>query len=208
MKNYLKHIIVALLPMILTGNAFAQDKLLDRLYSEISDSCVELAYTYESEVTGVRLVGSGNLCIQGDMWYNDANGLKMWCDSKTVWTADVSAQEVIIESVSDEESDVLVNPALLFVRMKELFYVKKSVNSVDDKAVVYVLEPLEDIGLEYFNVEVFKSDASIRCGSFAMEDGSEVKIKVSSMKCNEERPETYFRPSQAFDSSWIVTDLR
>ena len=182
--------------------------LLDQLYNKFSSSCVELSYDYVTRMSGVKVSGSGLLYVQGNMWYMEGNGIEIWCDGKTVWTVDPFAEEVIIESVSAEESEELTNPALMFVRMKDHFTVSKAIDSADAKAMIYVLEPKSDIGMDFFNVEILKSTAQIRGGLFAMSDGNEVKITVSSMKQVEKKSATFFKPSQTFNSSWIVTDLR
>lgn len=196
------------LVMLCAGKAFAvSDGPVDRLYRSLSSSFVEMEYTYSAEVKGLKVVGKGTLQIQDEMWHNNGNGLEMWCDGSTVWTADHSLKEAVIEPVYEDES-IASNPAVMFVRMPDMFEVVRSFDSKDGKAVVYVLKPLEDAPVEYFNVEIMKSDSSIRSGSFALDDGSSVSISVQSMSVKEKRPVTVFRPSQIFDSSWVVTDLR
>lgn len=203
-----RYFLMPFLVMLCAGKAFAaSDGPVDRLYRSLSSSFVEIVYTYSAEVQGVKIVGNGTLQIQGNMWHNDGNGLEMWCDGSTVWTADHSLKEAVIEPVYEDES-IVSNPALMFVRMPDMFKVVKSLDSKDGKAVIYVLKPIEDAPIEYFNVEIMKSDSSIRYGSFALEDGSAVQIKVQSMSVKEKRSVTAFRPSQIFDSSWVVTDLR
>ena len=44
--------------------------------------------------------------------------------------------------------------------------------------------------------------------SFALEDGASVNIDFISMAMKPKKPVSYYRPSQSFDASWIVTDLR
>ena len=209
MKRLYAYMIMAFLLLAGAGNAYASGhKLLDSLYEKLASSCTSIDYVYTTEVTGVKISGSGVLQLQGNMWCNKGNGLDIWCDGKTVWTADTASKEVIIDSVSEEYADQLVNPALMFVKMKELFNVKQAVDSKDGKALIYVLEPKSDLGIEYFNIEIMKNDVSIRAASFAMEDGSDVKLTVSSMSISSKKPSEYFRPSESFDSSWIVTDMR
>lgn len=196
------------LVILCAGKAFAaSDGPVDRLYRSLSSSFIEMEYTYSAEIKGLKVVGKGTLQIQDDKWHNNGNGLEIWCDGSTVWTADYSLKEAVIEPVYEEES-IASNPALMFVRMPDMFKVVKSLDSKDGKAVIYILKPVEDAPVEYFNVEVMKSDSSIRSGSFAMDDGSAVQIDVQSMSVKEKRSVTAFRPSQIFDSSWVVTDLR
>lgn len=203
-----KYVLMPFLVMLCAGKVFAiSDGPVDRLYRSLSSSFVEMEYTYSAEVKGLKVVGKGTLQIQDEMWHNNGNGLEMWCDGSTVWTADHSLKEAVIEPVYEDES-IASNPAAMFVRMPDMFEVVRSFDSKDGKAVVYVLKPLEDAPVEYFNVEIMKSDSSIRSGSFALDDGSAVSISVQSMSVKEKRPVTVFRPSQIFDSSWVVTDLR
>lgn len=208
--NWLRfNIIIGLLLLSGAGRSYAQDvALLDRLYEKFADSCVELEYTYTSKISGVNISGSGMLQIQGSMWHNEGNGIEIWCDGKTIWTADLAAEEVVIDSVSDASETELTNPALMFVHIKDLFNLKQTVRSADGKADIYILEPIDEMDIDFFNVEIMKSDASIRSGSFALSDGNKFNIKVSSMKQMQKKPATTFKPSQTFDSSWIVTDLR
>lgn len=208
MKLFGKYLLASLLLLSAAGSYAQTDGLIDRLYSRFSSSCIELDYSYVTRMSGVRMEGQGLLQVQGDMWRNTGNGIEIWCDGKTVWTVDPVAEEVIIESVSPDTGDGLVNPVLMFIDMNEHFNVTKELSGNDGKTVIYVLEPKSDMGIEFFNVELLESDASIRSGSFAMEDGNEVKISVASMKSVENKSATFFRPSQKFDSSWIVTDLR
>ena len=209
MKRIALYFMMAVSLFMCTAIAKAQtDELLESLYGKFASSCVELDYDYVTRMSGVKVTGSGVLYVQGNMWHIEGNGIEIWCDGKTVWTVDPYAEEVIIESVSEEDAGELVNPALMFVRMKDHFNVSKIVDSADGKASIYVLEPKSDIGMNFFNVEILKSSAQIRGGLFAMEDGNEVKITVSTMKQVEKKSATFFKPSQTFNSSWIVTDLR
>lgn len=209
MKGYRVYIFLAFMLLSGLGKSAAQtDGLLDRLYGRFASSCIDLEYTYATRMSGVRIEGSGRLHVQDDMWHNVGNGIEIWCDGSTVWTVDPLSEEVIIEPVSGDDSEGLLNPALLFVRMNEHFNVSRTLGGSDGKSVIYVLEPKENMDIEYFNVELMASDASIRSGLMAMEDGNEVKISVASMKAVEKKPATFFRPSQTFDNSWIVTDLR
>lgn len=208
MKTLVTFILMSFL-LSVAGTAGAQDKsLFDKLYSDIVSSCVSLDYTYDTEVSGIRMTGNHSLEVQGKIWHLEGNGIEAWCDGESVWTTDPDAKEVIVEPVSDDDQGALTNPALLLTRLKDWFEVRESRNSADGKTILYILFPKADINIEYFNLNVRKSDGTIVSGSFAMDDGNAVTIKVASMVRTQKKPESYFRPSQSFDSSWIVTDLR
>ena len=190
--------------------SYGQDRvLLDRFCRGVSQSCMEMSYTYSARVSGVLNQGEGVLHSQGLMWKVKGNGVDMYCDSASVWIVDAASKEVVIEPAAAEEpSQLLSNPALIFSRVDEMFVVNETLVSSDGKAVMYVLNPKESDDIDWLNLEIFKSDATVRRASVAFEDGTLIKIEVSSMKLTPKVSLEAFRPQTDFDSSWIVTDLR
>ena len=188
---------------------YAQDSnLLDKLSERISKSCFELDYRYSVRISGINNVGQGHLQCQGYMWKMVGNGVEMYCDSSALWVVDPVNKEVVIEPAEVEEKVQLqTNPAVLFVRMKELFVVRDSRNT-SQGTVLYILVPKQKGDIDYFNVEIAEADQSLRNAVISLADGTLIKIEVSSMKLTPVRPVKDFRPLTAFDSSWIVTDLR
>lgn len=201
---------MTLLTVALTaGASFAQSSgQLDELHDTLSDSYVTLSYMYSAEVTGVPMKGNGNLTIQGNMWLNEMGNIKIICDGASIWTIDDDSKEVIIDSAENGIADFISNPALLFTRMNDYFDIRTVRLSPDGKYRTFILTTREDSNMEYFNLEVRTADNSIQKASFALDDGTSVRITVDEMTVDTKKPVTYFRPSQAFDSSWIVTDLR
>ena len=187
----------------------AQDSnLLDKLSERISKSCLELDYRYSVRISGINNVGQGHLQCQGYMWKMVGNGVEMYCDSSALWVVDPVNKEVVIEPAEVEEKVQLqTNPAVLFVRMKELFVVRDSRNT-SQGTVLYILAPKQKGDIDYFNVEIAEADQSLRNAVISLADGTLIKIEVSSMKLTPVRPVKDFRTLTAFDSSWIVTDLR
>ena len=202
--------LIASAMLLISGMTDAQNtSLLDRLYAKMSDSCLEMSYSYDARVSGVHNQGSGLLRSQGLMWEMNGNGVTMYCDSKSVWIIDPTMKEVVIEPLQDEESSQWIsNPAVMLSRMKDMFKVAESLESQDDKAVVFVLEPLNKGYIDYCNLEIFKSGNSIRRATIALSDGNLIKIEVSSMKLTPKVSDEEFLPRMEFDPSWIVTDLR
>lgn len=196
--------------LLISGMTDAQNtSLLDRLYAKMSDSCLEMSYSYDARVSGVHNQGNGLLRSQGLMWEMNGNGVTMYCDSKSVWIIDPTMKEAVIEPLQDEESSQWIsNPAVVLSRMKDMFKVAESLESQDDKAVVFVLEPLNKGYIDYCNLEIFKSGNSIRRATIALSDGNLIKIEVSSMKLTPKVSDEEFLPRMEFDPSWIVTDLR
>ncbi len=202
--------LIASAMLLISGMTDAQNtSLLDRLYAKMSDSCLEMSYSYDARISGVHNQGSGLLRSQGLMWEMDGNGVTMYCDSKSVWIIDPTMKEAVIEPLQEEESSQWIsNPAVMLSRMKDMFKVTESIESQDDKAVVFVLEPLNKGYIDYCNLEIFKSGNSIRRATIALSDGNLIKIEVSSMKLTPKVSDEEFLPRMEFDPSWIVTDLR
>ena len=183
--------------------------LLDRLSENLAHSCLEMDYSYSVRISGINNVGHGRLHCQGYMWKMVGNGVEMYCDSSAMWVVDAPNKEVVIEpAIMDEEVQLQTNPAALFVRMKDSFNVRESRNLSAKGLVLYVLEPKHKDKIDYFNVEISESDLTIKNATVALEDGTLIKIEVSSMKLTPKRSVEAFRPQTIFDSSWIVTDLR
>lgn len=200
---------IALFLYCAAGLSAQEDRLLERLYVNLTDNCVEMDYSYTVQMSGVRLNGNGTLLLQGEAWHMTGNGVEMWCDGETVWTVDKASKEVVIESAgTDESSDVLTNPAVLFVRLQDTFDLKETRTSADGKAMVFILHPKTPLNIEFVNVEVLKTDASLRGGSFALDDGTSVALSVDQMNLVDKKPAGEFRQPVSYDASWIVTDLR
>lgn len=188
----------------------AQDiSLLDKLSERISKSCLDLEYSYSVRISGINNVGQGNLQCQGYMWKMIGNGVEMYCDSSALWVVDPTNKEVVIEPAEVEgKVQLQTNPAVLFVRLKDLFVVREVRKLSSQGTVLYILEPKKKGDIDYFNVEIAESDLSIRNAVISVSDGTLIKIGVSSMKLTPVRSVEDFRPRTIFDSSWIVTDLR
>ena len=186
-----------------------EDVTLKELSEKMSSSCVELSYKYTFRKSGINMNGDGHLVAQGLFWRVSGNGIEMYCDSKSVWVIDPSLKEVVIEPVvSDSVQEYEVNPAMLLLRLDEMFRLRDSVTSKDGKTVTYILDPVVSGKIEYLNVMVLKSDSTISQATIALKDGDLIKIEVSSMKLTPRITDEAFRPQRTFDSTWIVTDLR
>jgi hypothetical protein len=196
--------------LLLPSVAYAQGgSLLTKFYKSTEESCVEFEYKYSVRISGVNQVGSGVLVAQKNLWKLVGNGLEMYFDGVSQWIIDPAMKEVVIEPVPEDPDDqIQTNPSYLFMRMQDLFTVRESRVTDDGKAVLYVLAPKVKSDISYFNVVLLKAGASVRNGVVALNDGTLIKIEVSSMKLTPERLVEDFRPLSIYDSSWMITDLR
>ena len=164
---------------------------------------------YSIQMPGVKVDGSGILEFQDEKWHLNGNGIEMWCDGNSVWTIDADAKEVVIDKVSnDNASELMANPAILLIRINEFFRLKETVPGKDGKSLIYIMYPKSDSFVSFVNLEISKSDASLRKTEFSLDDGTSVVVNVSSVKLMKKKPADYFSRPVNYDSSWIVTDLR
>lgn len=197
---------LALMSLLASAQGYS---LLDKFYAGVSSSCLEMAYSYSTRVSGIDNKGSGVLSLQGLLWKAKGNGVEMYSDSRSVWIVDPEMKEVVIEPAADEESSQWIsNPAVIFARLYDIFVVNESISSEDGKSVMYVLKPKSKSDIDFCNIELYKSTALVRRASVALSDGTLIKIEVSSMTLTPKVSDEAFLPQPKFDSSWIVTDLR
>ena len=200
----------AIICLMLSWLSSAQDtSLLDRMCGEVAASCVVIDYTYTARVSGVDNNASGHLVSQDEKWILTGNGVEMYCDGTAVWVVDPSLMEVVIESVEeDSQTSFLTNPARVFVGLRDSFKVNVVNPSSDGRSTVFSLRPVDGGDVEFLNVDLYDDTAAIRSMSFALKDGTLVKIKVNSMKLTSKISDEAFKPQTVFDSQWIVTDIR
>lgn len=189
---------------LLTMQSFAQSPM-ETLRKMFSDGAVSLTAEYEMTVRQLPVTGSSELLVQGDRYQMKSNGLEVFCNGDAVWTIDEPAMEVVIEPCDAMTESYAANPVLLLAQLDEFFAVK-SQNTAGGRTE-YTLTAIKDCGISQAQVAL-TPDGHIVTGSFLLEDGTIVSVKVTSMKKAEERPSSSFGPSRRFGTDWIVTDLR
>ena len=196
--------------ILFSWNAFSQENsLLEKLCQNVSDSCVYFEYTYSARISGVDNHAGGTLGNQGEMWVLKSDSFEMFCDAVSLWMVDHTSKEVVIEPIGNQQQGMfLTNPARVFISISDSFRQNAVHSSDDGKSLNYSLTPKAAKDIQYLNIEIDKVTETIRNMSFALEDGTLVKIKVSSMKLTPKISDEAFRPQIMFDSKWIVTDLR
>ena len=185
--------------------SFAQMPL-EPLREMFADSAVSIECDYSTEVQNTKIVGHSDIIVQDGMYSMRGNGLEVYCNGSVMWTIDDSAKEVIIEPYSAADRDYMANPVLVLADMCDLFKVSSS-RDLGAGNVAYVLEAVSKCGVSKAEV-VMSGKVSILRADFILDDGSSLKVEVSSMKKTEEKPASFFSPDRRFGSDWIVTDLR
>lgn len=60
-----------------------------------------MGFTYSLDTESAKVVGNGDLQVQGTSYHMTGNGLEVFCDGKSSWIIDDSSMEVVIEPASD-----------------------------------------------------------------------------------------------------------
>ena len=186
-------------------------ELYESFVNSLATSFVSVSYEYETEVSGVKVVGEGNLFLQGQSYRYNADGLTVCSDSRSIWIADQAAREMVIESV--DESSLGVNPATLLVNLARAFTLK-SMKKAGDGVFVYHLLPAISFGIRECSVTLATSGAQsstapvLKKASFITDDGTEFILVIKSATFEEpSRSSEFFMPAK-MGSDWVVTDLR
>lgn len=177
----------------------------DKMCGLFASSCVEISCSYEGSYAGTLLKGEALLTVQGKSFRMSGNGLEVSCDGNSIWTVDNEAKEAVIEAAEDALSGNMGNPALILVRLDDLFEVRDV--SSDGVTWTYSLSAKVDCGIKKADVAV-TSAGILRHGTFSLSDGNVLKARILSMKETVGKPESFFRPCLPSDPSWTVTDLR
>lgn len=215
MLRTLKMTLTAIL-LLLSFVAVAQDigaaQSLSRRFSDAErGSCVTFSYSFT--VRGNAPVrGEGTAVLQGNMFIVKGNGMEIWCDGKSRWTADRTAKELIVEDV-DGLASIEANPALLISSLESSFRpTETAVESVSGSGkklhkVSYV-PSVKGTGVT--SLDVWFTDAAkplIVKLSASLGKKGVVDLKISSMSFGPLRAALSFVFGGS-DSSWVITDLR
>ena len=179
-----------------------QGTALDKLCSALSQSCVCLDCAYSFDMSEIRFNTEADIKVQGRAYVVDCAGVLVFSDGETVWTVDPNIKEAYIQSSGNE---MLNDPAIFFQNLDKYF--KVADNKTSGSVEVYTLEAVDDCGIKSAELTL-KPDGTIVSAIIELSDGGKMDVKVRSMKVEEKKSVTFFRPSMSFDEAWIVTDLR
>ena len=198
--------ILMLLPFVAVAQDIASAQSLSRRFSDAEKgSCVTFSYSFT--VRGNAPVrGEGTAVLQGNMFIVKGNGMEIWCDGKSRWTADRTAKELIVEDV-DGQASIEANPALLISSLESSFRpTETAVESVSGKK----LHKVSYVPSVKGTLDVWFTDAAkplIVKLSASLGKKGVVDLKISSMSFGPLRAASSFVFSGS-DSSWVITDLR
>ena len=202
-----------MLPLVLSftvqGRASSRNDAVQAFADRVAASRVWFSYSYEMTDTDVALTGKGNVTVQGDAYRMSGDGLEIWCDGKSVCTADESAKEVVIEPVW-AGSGAFVNPAALVRNIGgEFSWDTQGLQSVFNgrQAVRYDLSP-KTAGADISEMSLyFSPDGITLVGAELQTVKARIVFHLSEMEFSTPGDGTEFAiPS--FGPEYFVTDLR
>jgi hypothetical protein len=111
--------------LLLTFAAGAQTRQLSEVAAHLQTDRISLRYACTvTQDTPVKL--SGVLLIQGECYRAIGNGLEIYCDGTTRWTADPASKEVYIEAAEGLEELLAWRDSLTELTLTEVEYLPLS----------------------------------------------------------------------------------
>ena len=113
MKRFVTLLILSITSLALWGQGSIA--LLDR----VPGQRVQFHYTYSLSRSGgpMQQVTDGEMLLEGNAYRLSGLGLDIRSDGSTRWSADTAAEELIIETV--DQNDILTNPVLFLSSYKK-----------------------------------------------------------------------------------------
>ncbi len=183
----------------------AEDSVLD-FTGKFANSNVVFDYTYVVEGGKVDVTGSGSIVLQGGCYYIEGDGMRIWCNGSSVWTMDVGANEVVIES-PDNANGFAADPILILSDCGRLYSWEKTgmpATFADKSCFMFSLKAKDKA--EFDSVKLYLSGDKL-VGAVLNDGESTVTFTVSSFEFRPIDAKAVFVP-ESFSSDCIVTDLR
>lgn len=194
---------VSVLLFLIPCLSFSQNvSMLERLFDGFDSSCVCMGFTYSLDTESAKVVGNGDLQVQGTSYHMTGNGLEVFCDGKSSWIIDDSAMEVVIEPASDGAGSAGVSPALLLAGLQEIFTLE---SSRDGR--IFTMEPKVECGV-LDAVLTFNDDGRLRSCRFTLEGGEVLDVRITYIRNEQKKAASFFCHDKDFGPDWVVTDLR
>lgn len=218
-KMILSGVFAFVFALTASAQVSVRPEVLDRIRSE----SVRFDYTY-SVATGkkadLKQTSGGCVTAQKDAYLVTGLGIEVRSDTRTRWTIDRSAREVLIETVGETLTDeLLLTPTLAICRYEDFFtpkFVERKIISggIVDRFDLQLKKPSDDMSEVYLLImqEVGEDDAeTVRLAfGFKGSNASWIEIRTGALHFAEPKPPSYYAPAEGeFDGAeWVVTDLR
>ncbi len=174
--------------------------------AKAAESGINFGYSYVMDNSKLKVTGGGEVTVQGNGYFLEGDGLRVWCDGESVWTYDVGAGEVVIEP-ADDANGLSVNPVLLVMNLGKNYTWNESgtaANFGGRSCRVYALSTIADTGLT--GVKLYFSGPEL-IGAEMITGGVSLVFTISGLKFLPYDQALRFTPPP-FPSDCVVTDLR
>ena len=224
MRRRIRLSLVALALTASVFSAFAQSgassiDVLDRIRNE----SVSFDYTYwvatGDKPSELRQSSSGTVVAQQDAYAVTGLGLEVRSDSRTRWSIDPAAKEVLIESVGSEVADdLLLTPTLAVCRYSDYFTTSFAGRQLVsdgyvDRFDLKPIRPTAELAEVYLLVKTddgSAGDAVSLAFGFRGSDATWIEIRTGQLRFAPRKELSFYRPAAVAFSApeWVVTDLR
>lgn len=127
--KYLLHILTATLGLLCCIPAIAQSSEIDTILEKSKTQRVTLNYTCSiSELSPFSI--KGKLIVQGDCYFAEGYGMRIYCNGSTRWTIDTDSKEVYIENAGGIAEVLLYKDSVSNLKVSDVRYSAPSANSV------------------------------------------------------------------------------
>lgn len=206
--------------LLLIGNTFAQQdakakEILDK-FSETTKTYqtiqIDFSFTLENIEEDIKESNTGSVALKDNFYRLNmpALGMEVFSNGKTSWTYLPDAEEVNV-SENDPENDDALNPANLFSIYEKGFDYKTNgeITIAGKKAVVIELYPQnKERDFSKIELAIDKSKYHILRAKTFGKDGNLYIFEMTSMKTNEDLPDSYFIFNEKNYPNVDVIDMR
>lgn len=121
----IRHIIPALSGLLLCVSAVAQTPDIDEILEKSRTERVTMNYVCSiSELSPVRI--RGKLIVQGDCYFAEGYGMRIYCNGSTRWTVDTDNKEVYIENAGGIAEVLLYRDSVTNLKLSDIEYSEPS----------------------------------------------------------------------------------
>jgi len=113
---------------LLAGSAAAQDTQVEEILERAKTERVTLNYSCNiSELSPVRV--KGKLIVQGDCYYAEGYGMRIYCNGGTRWTIDTGEKEIYVEDAGGIAEILQYRDSVSNLKLSDIRYSPQSADS-------------------------------------------------------------------------------
>lgn len=123
----LRRLLTAILAVacITTATAQTPDDVIEQILEKSRTQRVTLDYTCSiSDLSPVTI--KGKLIIQGDCYFAEGHGMRIYCNGDTRWTVDTGSKEVYIENAGGTEEVLQYRDSVTRLKISNVKYSEPS----------------------------------------------------------------------------------